>query len=230
MTAPTVSRGRVPVWVLVLYLVYLFAAWWASELLVVPRLAGLSPLAFALVRDVGLKVLLWLLPALFLMKQYEDRLALSRRDLFRAPDSWTLCLEVLALFAVCLLAGNLVRNHGLAIAPGFGLDDVLWLVFVGLCEETVFRGWLLNALWTRADLEGPSLPWKPVAVTSVLFLLIHFPIWQRTGALLTNLTGGAFLSILVLSVVFSWTLWKTRTLTVPILLHTAWDLLVTLLA
>ena len=129
-----------------------------------------------------------------------------------------------------LLAGNLVRNHGLAIAPGFGLDDVLWLVFVGLCEETVFRGWLLNALWTRADLEGPSLPWKPVALTSVLFLLIHFPIWQRTGALLTNLTGGAFLSILVLSAVFSWTLWKTRTLTVPILLHTAWDLLVTLLA
>ena len=32
------------------------------------------------------------------------------------------------------------------------------------------------------------------------------------------------------SAVFSWALWKTRTLTVPILLHTAWDLLVTLLA
>lgn len=223
------AGNKVPRRVLVLYLVLFFAAWTASELLAVPRLSGLSPMAFTLVREVGLKVLIWLLPALLLIRRYEDRLALPRRALFRRPSSWVPCLEVLAVFVLCLAVGNAVRSHGLTLTPGFGWDDVVWLLFVGLCEETVFRGWLLNALLDRADLEKASLPWKPVVLTSALFLLIHFPIWIRTGAFAHNLTGGAFLSILVLSAVFSWALWKTRTLTVPILLHSAWDLLVTLL-
>ena len=221
---------KVPGRVLVIYLILFFAAWTASELLLVPRLAGLSPLTFTLVRDVGLKCLIWLLPALLLIRRYDGALAVRRRSLFRRPRSWTLCLEILALFAVCLLAGNLVRNRGLAIAPGFGIPEVLWLCFVGLTEETVFRGWLLNGLLSPEDLEKESPPWRPTALVTVLFLFIHFPIWIRTGAFDTNLTGGAFLSIMVLGAVFAWTLWKSRTLTVPILLHTFWDLLVTLLA
>ena len=221
---------RVPARVLALYFLRLYAAWAAAELLLVPRLAELSPVAFALDRDVGLKCLIWLLPVLLLLRRYESALALSRRELLRAPKSWTLCLEVLALFSVCLLAGNLIRNRGLVVAPGFGWGDVLMLLFVGLTEEAVFRGWLLNALWTREDLEGEAFPWKPVALTSVLFLLIHFPIWIHRGVFVTNFAGGAFLTILVLSGVFSWTFWKTKTLVVPILLHSAWDLLVILLA
>lgn len=220
---------RVPLRVLALYFVLFYAVWAAAELVLVPHLEGLSPVAFALVRDVGLKCLVWLLPALLLLRRYERCLALPRRDLFRAPGSWRLCLEILALFALCLAVSNVARNRGLALAPGFGWGDVLMVLFVGLTEEGVFRGWLLNALWTPADLEGPDFPWKPVAVTSVLFLLIHFPIWLRTGAFVPNFTGGAFLSILVLSGVFSWSFWKSKTLVVPILLHSAWDLLVTLL-
>ena len=223
------GRERVPARVLVLYFVLFAAAWTACELLLVPRLEGLSPVAFALVRDVGLKCLIWLLPVLLLTRRYGDALAVPRRDLFRPPKSWALCLEVLALFAVCLLAGNILRNRGLTVTPGFGPGDVLWLLFVGLNEEAVFRGWLLGALWTPEDLAGKDFPWKPVALTSLLFLLIHFPIWLRTGAFAANLTGGAFLSILVLSAVFSWTFWRSKTLVVPIVLHSAWDLLVTLL-
>lgn len=224
------SERRVPGGVLVLYLLFLFGAWTASELLLVPRLAGLSPLALALVRDVGLKGLIWFLPALVLIRRYESGLAMSRRALFRRPRSWRLCLAVLGAFALCLLAGNLVRNRGLAPAPGFGWDDAVWILFVGLYEETVFRGWLLNAFLGPAGRTGEDLPWRPAALNAVLFLLIHFPNWYRTGALAANLAGGAFLSILVLSAVFSWSLVKSRSLLVPIALHTAWDLLVTLLA
>ncbi len=225
------GRSKVPARVLVLHVVLFAAAWTVSELLLVPRLEeGLSPVTFVLVRDVGLKCLIWLLPALLLIRRYGGSLAIRPGALFRAPKSWTLCLEILALFVFCLAAGNALRNQGLAVTPGFGPKDLLWVLFVGLTEETLFRGWLLNALWVPRDLEGEVPPWKPIAGTSVLFLLIHFPIWIRTGVLVTNLAGGAFLSILVLSVVFSWSFWKTRTLTVPILLHSAWDLLVTLLA
>ena len=38
------------------------------------------------------------------------------------------------------------------------------------------------------------------------------------------------MSILFLSVLFSWTFLRTRSLLVPILIHSFWDLLVTLIA
>ena len=134
------------------------------------------------------------------------------------------------ILTVCLVLGSFLRDHGLSVSSDFIPADLIWISLVGLMEETVFRGWLLNLLLEPEDLEGEKLPWKPVAFTSVLFLLIHFPLWYRTGALVTNLAGGAFVSILFLSVLFSWTFLRTRSLAVPIILHSAWDLLVTLIA
>ena len=220
------SRTRV----LVLYLILFFAAWTASELLLVPRLAGLSRPAQILVREVGLKGLIWLLPALLLIRRYDGSLAVPVRDLFRRPKSWSLCVEILVILAACLVLGSLLRTHGLALSPEFIPADLIWIALVGLMEETVFRGWLLNFLLEPEDLEGEKLPWKPVALTSVLFLLIHFPLWYRTGALAANMAGGAFVSILFLSVLFSWTFLRTRSLLVPIVIHSFWDLLVTIIA
>ena len=215
--------------VLVLYLILFFAAWTACDLLLAPRLAGLSRTALILVRDVGLKALIWLFPALLLIRRYDGWLAVPRRDLFRAPRSWRLCWEILLFFALCLILGSLIRNRGLSLSPSFIPADLIWILFVGLMEETVFRGWLLNLLLEPGDFDRDKLPWKPVAITSVLFLLIHFPLWCRTGALAANLAGGAFLSILVLSLVFSLTFLRSRSLIIPIVLHSAWDLLVTVL-
>ena len=216
--------------VLILYLILFFAAWTASELLLVPRLAGLSRPVLILVREVGLKGLIWLLPALLLIRRYDSFLALPRRELFRPPKSWSLCIEILVILAVCLVLGSLLRSHSLSISPDFIPADLIWIALVGLMEETVFRGWLLNLLLEPGDLEGEKLPWKPIAFSSVLFLLIHFPLWYRTGALVANLAGGAFVSILFLSVLFSWTFLRTRSLLVPIVIHSFWDLLVTVIA
>ena len=220
-----------PVWKpLIIYLILFFAAWTASELLLVPRLAGLSKPALILVREVGLKGLIWLLPALLLIRRYDDSLAVPLRDLYRKPKSWSLCIEILVILAVCLALGSLLRSRSLSLSPEFIPADLIWIVLVGLMEETVFRGWLLNLLLEPGDLEGNSFPWKPVALTSVLFLLIHFPLWYRTGALAANLAGGAFVSILFLSILFSWTFLRTRSLLVPIVIHSFWDLLVTVIA
>ena len=139
-------------------------------------------------------------------------------------------IALIPALAVCLVLGSLLRTHGLAFSPDFIPADLIWIALVGLMEETGFRGWLLNLLLEPKDLEGERLPWKPVAFTSVLFLLSHFPLWYRTGALATNLAGGAFVSILFLSVLFSWTFLRTRSLLGPILIHSFWDLLVTLIA
>lgn len=215
---------------LILYLFLFFAAWTVSEFLLVPHLTGLSKPALILVREVGLKGLIWLLPALLLIRRYDASLAVPLRDLYRRPKSWSLCIEILLILTVCLVLGSFLRDHGLSVSSDFIPADLIWISLVGLMEETVFRGWLLNLLLEPEDLEGEKLPWKPVAFTSVLFLLIHFPLWYRTGALVTNLAGGAFVSILFLSVLFSWTFLRTRSLAVPIILHSAWDLLVTLIA
>lgn len=215
---------------LVLYLILFFAAWTASEFVLVPHLTGLSKPALILVREVGLKGLIWLLPALLLIRRYDGSLAVPLRDLYRRPKSWVLCVEILVILSACLVLGSLLRTHGLALSPDFIPADLVWIALVGLMEETVFRGWLLNLLLEPKDLEGDGLSWKPVAFTSVLFLLIHFPLWYRTGALAANLAGGAFVSILFLSVLFSWTFLRTRSLLVPMLIHSFWDLMVTVIA
>lgn len=84
----------------------------------------------------------------------------------------------------------------------------LWWVAValsaGICEEVVFRGWLLAALHGQAGVNGTAL----IATAAVLFGLAHA--YQGvTGMLLTALAGALFCGLYV----------ATGSLLVPILLH-----------
>ena len=89
----------------------------------------------------------------------------------------------------------------------------------GITEELLFRGLLLNtALKDRKS--------RIVFIgNAVMFLLIHFPIWIREGVFMTYMTSSAFLQLMVLSLIFSRTFVKSRSIIVPIILHAYWDLL-----
>ena len=106
------------------------------------------------------------------------------------------------------------------IDSGFSILDVLIAVSVGICEEMVFRGLFLNVTLREGKNNIAA-----VAVNSLLFLIIHFPVWYRTGTLAVNLQSGAFLALLLLSVIFSYVFVKTKSLVIPAALHTCWDLL-----
>lgn len=90
-------------------------------------------------------------------------------------------------------------------------ERLLWIgvaASAGLCEEIVFRGWLLATLHQRLALSGAPL----LLLAAVLFGLAH--IYQGlTGVALTTLAGVFFCGLYVV----------TGSLLIPILLHVLID-------
>jgi uncharacterized protein len=94
-----------------------------------------------------------------------------------------------------------------ALIPATGRERLLWVavaVSAGICEEIVFRGWLLSTLHGSLGLEGTVL----ILVAAVLFGLAHS--YQGiTGMVLTAFAGLFFCGLYV----------ATGSLLWPILLH-----------
>jgi membrane protease YdiL (CAAX protease family) len=94
-----------------------------------------------------------------------------------------------------------------ALLPATTHERLLWVavaVSAGICEEIVFRGWLLSTLHGTLRLDGTAL----VLVAAVLFGLAH-SYQGATGVVLTAFAGALFCGLYVV----------TGSLLVPILLH-----------
>ncbi len=99
-----------------------------------------------------------------------------------------------------------------ALPPVTTQERLIWAavaVSAGICEEIVFRGWLLATLHGPIGLNGTAL----ILVAAGIFGLAHA--YQRvTGVFLTALAGAFFCVLYV----------RTGSLLVPILLHILIDL------
>ncbi len=98
-----------------------------------------------------------------------------------------------------------------ALLPSTPQERWLWTlvaISAGICEEVLFRGWLLSMLHGQLGLSGVAL----IAVASAIFGLAH--IYQRTtGVILTGSAGALFCALYV----------ATGSLLIPILLHIVVD-------
>ena len=164
-----------------------------------------------------LKTIIWFVPAVFLCRYYHSLLGIAPK-LFSAKLAWVRLFSVLFLFTAFHLVSAYVENGTVSISSSFRAADILIAVSVGMGEEMVFRGWLLNVLLR-------DKAWRAVLVNAVLFLLIHFPVWIQQGLLSTYVTSGAFLQIMALSVIFSWSFMKSKNMLAPVILHAYWDFL-----
>jgi uncharacterized protein len=94
-----------------------------------------------------------------------------------------------------------------ALMPVTTRERLIWVavaVSAGICEEVVFRGWLLSTLHRSLRLDGAVL----ILVAAALFGLAHA--YQGvTGVILTAFAGAFFCGLYV----------ATGSLLVPILLH-----------
>ena len=99
-----------------------------------------------------------------------------------------------------------------ALIPTTTQERLIWAavaISAGICEEIVFRGWLLSTLHSALRLDGTAL----VLVAAVLFGLAHS--YQGiTGMILTAFAGAVFCALYV----------ATGSLLVPIALHILIDL------
>ena len=99
-----------------------------------------------------------------------------------------------------------------ALIPTTTHERLIWAamaISAGICEEIVFRGWLLSTLHSELRLDGTVL----VLVAAALFGLAHS--YQGiTGMILTAFAGAVFCALYV----------ATGSLLVPIALHILIDL------
>ena len=201
------------------YLFIFFSIWSVRELVIQPVcLDPLDNLVSAIIGQI-IKLAVWTLPALLLIKHYHDDMWIGLKEMFTTRPRWFKDAPIL-LIVFAPLVRAVFLNRGLAISPDFEPVRLIGAVlFVGITEEIVFRGFLLNALLKKMKL------WPAIALNEVFFVLIHFPIWIHQGLdVLTFLTS--IVTVFLLGGLFSFSFVKTRNIFVPIVLHMIWNLLV----
>ena len=206
---------------IILFYTAFWVIWCVREVWLRPVMsASLGEWSFAVCETI-MKLLVWTLPAAFCVWHYKNDVLLSWREMLTTKVKWLKYFLVLSGFAAFNIIGAFILNGKLAVSPDFRISSLVGAVlFVGITEEVVFRGFFLNVLLKKMKM------WYAILLTSLLFLLIHFPIWVYKGILLSNFFSGGFLLVFVLSIIFSWTFIKSRNIFVPIVLHMAWNLLV----
>ena len=208
--------------VMTIYIIIFYAIWIVFELIIKDFLDSVivNVNLCQFVKSGIIKNIVWTFPAIMLVKHYKNDVSISLKEMFDIRCNWIKYLPIFALFTIYLLVGALLLNGEIAIVDEFDIDKIIIVLFVGLTEEMVFRGWLLNAT-IQEDKK-----WKGIIINAIMFVVIHFPIWIHDGIFISCFTEFTFLSVLVLSVIFSWTFIKSRNILIPITLHMYWDLLV----
>lgn len=210
---------------LALYAVVFYAVWTAWEFWGKTLVSGAvrGEALAQLVKSGVVKNLAWTLPAIWMVKRFETDVHIGLREMFTVKVRLRKYLPIFFCMTVYLLAGAVLQKGGIAIREEFGLPDLIIVLFVGITEEMVFRGWLLNAT-VRGERR-----WAAILVNALMFLSIHFPRWIHEGAFTTNFQNLGFLGVFLLSILFGWTFLASRSLWVPIALHMYWDLVVTMI-
>lgn len=206
----------------VFYLLVFYGLWSIGELVVFETIRQIldNEILSQFLIDAVIKNLVWTFPAVLLIHHFKEDVFITLKEMFSSKVNWLKYLPVFILFTVYLLGGAILQNGRLTVSSSFGLEDVFSLLFVGVTEELVFRGWLLNVTCKEKN------KWRYILLNALMFLVIHFPIWIQQGVFIANFTGFGFLCLILLSVIFSWTFIKSKNILVPIALHTYWDLLI----
>ncbi|MGN1411847.1 MAG: lysostaphin resistance A-like protein [Oscillospiraceae bacterium] len=207
---------------LILYFILFYIAWAGSEFLL-SIISIENPILYTIIREGILKNLIWTLPAFLLIKTYHDSVEIPLKDMFTNKTNWIKYLPIFLLFTAFILLGTYRIYGAIKISPTFDITNVIIVIFVGITEELVFRGWLLNA--TIKGKKDDDI-YLPMIINGILFLSIHFPKWISSGEFLSNIMSLGFIQIILLSVIFSYVFIKSRNILVPIALHMYWDLLV----
>ena len=205
---------------LALYCAVFYLVWGVREIVLLPiMLDALGPVAEAWAGS-AVKLLIWTLPAILLIRVFEKDMWLSLKGMLVNKADWRPYLAIAAAFCPYYVIAAYRMFGQVGVSPNFDPAALIGAVlFVGVTEEAVFRGWLLNAALKKRPY------WAALSVNAALFVVIHFPIWISKGLFtdpLTVLSNCA--GIFLLSLLFSWAFVRSKNIFVPIVLHMAWNL------
>lgn len=159
----------------------------------------------------------WLLFAVFFIKRYNNNLMIPFKEMIYTKPKIKI-LSPLLVFAI-------VYNIGICFfdSSGFGTkmniyDLIVTVLTVGIFEESLFRGWFLNAI---AHFTSER---KANFISSLLFLLAHYPSWIFHGYGVAIILSRSIM-LYVLSLIFGWTFIKSRSIWTSTIFHSFWDLI-----
>lgn len=203
----------------VLSYIALFFIWGLLEMIIVPFVGKMFSMpSIELMKEVILKITIWLIPAILLCRHYDKFLNIKKEKIFSTKIKWSKVILVLLLFTMYHVISAYVQDGNISISSSFRMTDILIASAVGISEEMVFRGWLLNIF-----LQDKK--WVSISVNAVLFLVIHFPVWIQQDMFSAYIMSGGFLQIIILSMIFSYAFIKSKNILVPSVLHAYWDFL-----
>lgn len=217
------NNNYVPIKLLGIYSVIFYTMWTLFHFFAVPALDALPGEALSAFLEQGIiKNLIWTVPAVILIRKYKDNLYINWNEMFDRKKENYKYLLIFPAFFVYIVSGIVRHGGSLSVRENFGAEEIITVLFVGITEEFVFRGWLLNSTVKRNEDFA-------IAVNSLMFLAIHFPRWICEGGFVQNITNLGFVSIVALSVIFSLVFLKTKNILYPIGLHMFWDLMIFML-
>ena len=198
------------------FLVFLFLTWmgaWVLERAIEPSVVFISTSQGQFLYWLGMRLLLWVLPALLLIRY-------SGRSLSEVMGSTRLRAAVIwgggiGLVLGVITLGSKVLGHQPLLSSSEALAVVSAVVVAPIIEEVAFRGAVLGALMPRYRF------WTANLVTAVVFLGIHLPGWYFQGALIGDLRSplGGALSIFILGLVFGYVAYRSKSVSGSIIAH-----------
>ena len=153
------------------HIIMFFLLWTVYEIFISPYIKGQNTIVFNFFNPT-IKLFIWTLPV-FIILQMKGKEAFSYLKL---NNDFRNSIRFSVIAGIFIISYNLLTEYlffgKFSINPFFDIDKwVNGVILVGFTEEILFRGYFLQQIGCYFTF------WTANFITSVLFLLIHFPIW-----------------------------------------------------
>lgn len=169
--------------------------------------------------------ILFCIPCFVWVKYYEKDLKFSLKNMFikfnfKVFSLWFSIILVIELITMFIVRKNFYFNSD-------SIPLIFEFLIVGFTEEVICRGWVFNALYSKMDYKKANI------LQSAYFMVWHWiPYiinWTINGSIninsLTYIITWNTLSVFVLGILFGYLLKKTKSITIPMIIHTSIDYL-----
>jgi membrane protease YdiL (CAAX protease family) len=162
-----------------------------------------------------LKAIVWVLPAVLAIQLFERMPPAAFLELRNPARGLLWGLGAGAALVAATWLGQTLPSGTALRQPHLDAAFVNAVLVAPLVEEIALRGFLLKAL----ELDGRTF-WRANALTTVVFIAMHFPGWYFLGHVATFAELARRMAPLaVLSLLFGWTRKRSGSLYAAIVLH-----------
>lgn len=190
---------------------------WTFNILVIsPKVDVIFAEPYNLIIRTFLKLIIWVGYGLFFINKYNKDLKIKKEELFKFKEKKLTLKLVLLIITISFLI-MLFICKGIYIND-FTIDDFFnKFLLVGIEEELVFRGLILNGLSKKDKFAKASV------ITSILFALVHIPLYIRSELLLSDIILNC-LKIVVISCFYNGIFNETKSIWPIVIFHSFWDI------